>query len=407
MAEEVLTSLGWVALASYCLLAARANTRFALGSDLGLWLLWPATEAVPYRDFTDCKPPGVYALAYGCYRLGGRTVEGARAVFEAVCALVVLHVGLTAGVFAGAVLALFLFSTHLEAADAWVERASTCFFTLAVVTASPGFAALAALLAVATNLKLGPPLVVFVLASESWELAASAALMAGVLAAVMLSTARGRALLAELAHVPIEMLRRRYTAGIASLASMWSGRAALLGGPPLLLVTLDTGLAPVTLAAAAYVLVNSVGRVWWPYHWIPFGVLCAGAVGPWAAGMLLVDALASAGFPRDMQARLWGSRAKLAEAARELGLRVRDQEGSLWVDHEATQIYVYAQKRPAGDGVAQYEVAAVRDPVPASPDLVVVGPGSTWSRRGYRWVDSVPPFSLLARSSHGRQGRPR
>jgi hypothetical protein len=49
-------------------------SRIPIGQDVAMWMLWGMTGARPYRDFVDCKPPGIHTWIWALSRLTGRRV---------------------------------------------------------------------------------------------------------------------------------------------------------------------------------------------------------------------------------------------------------------------------------------------------------------------------------------------
>jgi hypothetical protein len=156
-----------------------------------------------------------------------------------------------------------------------------------------------------------------------------------------------------------------------------------------------------------YVVLNTLGRAWRPYHWIPLSAIVAVAAPPAAVLVLLAEWVTNGLYLGDIIGRTRPQVARLQEEAKFVGEMLRSMEGTLWVNNEYTQIYIYARKRPATGLVEQVEIRHV---VPerrvktgrSEPHLdnVVLGPGSLLAVPvGYRVALIHGSFTILTTNS--------
>ncbi len=365
-------------------------SRLPLGQDEGLWMLWGWTGAVPYRDHVDCKPPGIHCWLWLLGRITGRNIGLTRFLHYVAVGCAAVAVTLAAdSLAAGLLFTILALSSFLDAHHAWVEQLGAVFLVAALLSSDP-IAPLFLLLAIAFDLKLVPSALVITLLNQWWTGAGFAiVILTGTL--ILCRVLAPRTLSAvwySLVTVPRRMVQERKRRG-GTVFPAWTryfSTPLLLVGPSVVVGLSSRPSVSLWLAVLAYLIVNSVGRIWRPYHWIPFAAFCAASEpGPLVAVAALAIgewAVAGAYFPDPEQARSQ-SVARAMNAARVVGLRLREQPGSLWVVGEFTQIYVYARKRPVRKAVDQVEI---RDVVPERrilddefsepPDLVVLTPGS-------------------------------
>lgn len=386
-------------------LAWRGST-VPLCMDEGLWLLWGFTGAVPYRDHVDCKPPGIHLWCWLLARATGRRPRLIKFLhLTAIGGFAVAATALTGRIEAGLLFTALAQSAWLQAQQAWVEPLSAGCLMLALLL-DPWLAALCVALAVAFNLKLAPSGIVLLVARGAWL--PLAGLAGGGLVALALWRLWWPNGLRATWYGAITVARRmaawRRERGQPILPT-WSSYVAT----PLLLVAPAVAAAlwanpdPVLWATVAtYVVVNLFGRTWRPYHWIPLAVVAVAAP-PSAAFVLIADWLSNRGYLADASATTRDGVARRRYEVRALGRQLRALPGTLWLEDEHTQLYIYARKRPAFPFVEQVEIRHVaperrasRAGGRAAPEIVVLGPNSIQVvPRGYRRAFSQGVFTVL------------
>ena len=384
-------------------------SRLPLGQDEGLWMLWGFTGARPYRDHVDCKPPGIHLWLWLLSRLTRRNIALTKFLhFVLIGAFVIAAYKLSGSLNAGLLFTALAQSAWLRAYNAWVEPISSGFLLLALLLA-PWPATFCLAIAVLFNLKLGPPGLLLMLLRGWWlQLAAASLGCAAILGVWFLVWPNSfRDVWYGSITVAYRMTRWRKQSG-QGIFPRWDAYFTT----PLLLVV--PALASAILAhpdpvlwivAATYIVLNALGRVWRPYHWIPLAAIAAVAAPPAAILVLLAEWIASGLYLGNVVGRIRPQVARLQEEAKVVGKKLRNMEGSLWVNDECTQIYIYAYKRPAIGLVEQVEIRHV---VPERwvetgrsdqrYDLVVLGPGSIRAvPRGYHVVLLHGSFTVLAK----------
>ncbi len=384
-------------------------SRLPLGQDEGLWLLWGFTGARPYRDHVDCKPPGIHVWYWILAKLTGRNVALVRFFHVALIgAFAVLACLLSGNLHAGLIFTSLVQSAWLFAYHAPAEQVSAGFFMLALL-AGPWLAALCLGLALFFNLKLAPTAILLMLLHGWWIQLATAITLCALLggAGYLLYPQGIKAVWYSTISVSARLVRWRKGQG-QHIVPRWDAYFAtpLLLIAPAALASFMARPDPILwLAAATYITTNALGRVWRPYHWIPLAAILAVAATPYAAFILAADWISNGLYLGDIIGRTRPAVARMLDAARAVGVRLRLMQGTLMVNGEYTQIYIYARKRPATPLVEQVEIRHV---VPERrydarreeyPDLIVSGQNSIYAPpKEYKIALVHPPFQVLTHS---------
>lgn len=396
---------------------AARYARVPIGQDLGLWMLWGFTGSVPYRDHVDCKPPAIHLWGWMLARITRRNLAAARALHHLALGGIALAVlGATGSLATALLFTGVVQSARLHAYHAWVEAISGALLALALVVGSWGAASLAAG-AVLFNLKLAVPALLLLILQGSWTQAATL-IFAGTVclaACSVLWPAATRDVRYGMVTVAARLtrLRRGRGQGFVPRLDAYHLRPLTLVVPMVVLASVPRPDPRLWAVIGSYALVNGLGRVWRPYHWIPL-VTCAATAAPSLALVVIaVDWASDRFYLGDVLRRTRPATAELLEAAREVGETLRAVPGTLYVADSNTQIYVYARRRPALPVVEQVEIADVvperRRGLTASrpPDVLVRGPGSrhlaprayrtAFSRRGFVVSTLGPPVEATSK----------
>jgi hypothetical protein len=386
-------------------------SRQPIGQDLGIWMLWGFTGARPYRDYVDCKPPGIHLWCWLLSRVSGRRLRLAQFLHHvAIGGFAIAAYRLTGRLDAGLLFTALAQSAWLHAYLTWLEPMAAGLLMLALLL-GPWPSTICLALCVFFDLKLAPSAFLLFVLRGWWLPLGVAALSAAALLAVcrLLWPAQFAEVWYGAVTVARRIARQRRQGG-QRIRPSWGQEFAM----PLLLVAPAVAAAawtrpdPVLWAVlATYVCVNLMGRVWRPYHWLPLAA-CAVAAPPEAALVLAAEWIASGLYLGDLLRRTRPTSAPGLLSAQALGQKLRSLPGTLWVDGESTQIYVYAHKQPAWT-VEQVEIRWViperrawdagREP----PELLVVGPRSLpLLPPGYRPFLVHGPFTVLLAA--GRRG---
>lgn len=380
-----------------------------LGQDQGIWMLWGFTGALPYRDHVDCKPPGIHLWFWLLACVTGRRLALTKFLHHTtIGGFALAATVLTGHVEAGLLFTALAQSAWLHAYHASSESLSAGFLLLALLL-EPWPAALCAALAVLCNLKLGPSCLVLLVLRDAWAQLAVLCFAGGLsLGLWHLFWPRGlRDVWYGAVIVAHRITRWRRQMGQGFIPS-WTGSFSI---PLLLVVPAVVGALwadpdPILWSVVlTYVAVNTAGRAWRPYHWIPLAIVAVTAPAA-AVPVLLAEWISNRLYLGNV---VTVSRAQLArrlEEVKVVGERLRAMRGSLWVSDEHTQIYIYARKRPATGLVEQVEIRHVvperrkSGPPGSPPDLVVLGPDSIPAApRAYSTVFRHGPFTVLARGA--------
>ena len=393
---------------------AARYARIPIGQDLGLWMLWGFTGSVPYRDHVDCKPPAIHLWGWVLARITRQSLAWSRALHHlALGGIAVVVLGVTGSLATALLFTGVVQSARLHAYHAWVEAISGALLALALVTASWWAAGLAAG-AVLFNLKLAVPALLLLVLQGSWAPAATL-ISAGVVclaACRVLWPSAVRDVWYGVVTVAARLtrLRRERGQGLLPRRDAYHLRPLTLVAPMLVLASIPEPDPRLWAVIGSYVLVNGLGRVWRPYHWIPVVACAAVAAPPLALVVVAVDWASDRFYLGNVLRRTRPATAELLEAARVVGETLRATPGTLYVADPNTQIYVYARRRPAVRLVEQVEIA---DVVPERrrglttarpPDILVRGPGSmhlaprayriAFSRRGFVVATLLPQVEV-------------
>jgi hypothetical protein len=389
--------IGLLLLAALNLGIAWRYSSLPLGQDEGLWLLWGFTDAVPYHDYVDCKPPGIHLWLRVLALMTGKRLWLTRFMHHATIGVIaVIATAFTHNLNVGIAYTALAQSAWLLSYHAWVECLSSAFLLLALLIQQPWVATACVGLAILFNLKLAPASVLLLVLSGFWfPLIVLTSLAGGIFVFWSWLDAKSfREVWYGSIVVAKRMLEWRKSHNQDSLPH-WDHFFAT----PLLLVSL--ALVAIVMSeepmlwfvAAIYISTNLLGRIWRPYHWIPIAAVFAAAAPPIAFYVLIAELVASGLYLGDVVSRVQPQAASLMHAARSIGEQVRLMNGSLWVNSEFTQIYVYSRKRPAYSFVEQVELRHVIPErrenlsIESRPDILVMGPAPfLFAPSGYQMV---------------------
>ncbi len=383
-------------------------SRLPLGQDEGLWMLWGFTGALPYRDYVDCKPPGIHLWLWFLSRLTGRNIALAKFLhFLVIGGFAIAAYILSGNMYTGLLFTALAQSAWLRAYHEWIEPLSGGFLLLAFLL-NPWLATCSLAIVMLFNLKLGIPGVVLMILRGWWLQLAVAGLGGAVLLGswVLLWPNSFRDVWYGSITVAYRMTQWRKQNG-QHILPRWDEYFAtplLLVVPTLAAAILSRPDPVLWIPATVYVIINTLGRAWRPYHWIPLAAMAAVAAPPAAILVFLTEWVTNAVYLGDIIGRTRPQVARLQKIARSVGKKIRNMEGSLWVNNEYTQIYIYARKRPALSGlVEQVEIRHVVPERRRKSDgdelhgaIIVHGPGVPlavpW---GYRVAMIHDPFTVL------------
>lgn len=382
----------------------------AIGPDEGIWLLWGFTGAKPYRDFVDCKPPGIHLWMWLLAKLTGRRLELVKLIHHLAMGCFPVAAYLLSGELSVGLLATALLqSAWLLAYQSWMDAISGGFLLLAVLL-PPTPATVCIGLAVFFNLKAAVPGALWMLLSGWWLQILGAGIVACGIAGTWMVVwpTYWHAMWFSAVTVSRRMLDYRKQFDTPWEEWGWHWSVPLLLIVPVLVVCFLTRPDPVLwLTVVAYIVFNAGGRVWRPNHWLPLTLVVVTAPPlEFAIGILAMEWIASRFYLGSVwQVTYPGIWLDLC-AAKQIGERLRDEAGDLWVNTIHTQIYIYAAKKPKHGMVEQVEIKNCiphhverRERLLRSypPEWIVVGPGGTpaQSVNGYRQKLAIDNFMIL------------
>lgn len=407
MSGQVL--LLWAIFTVTQLMITRKYMLLPIGQDEGIWLLWGVTGSRPYLDHVDCKPPGVHLWGLLLAKLGRKNIRAIKLLHHSAVAGCAAILGvLVHDVDAALAFAVLAHSIRLNGNHAWVEQLSAFFFAVTLV-APASLAVPSALLAVLCNTKLAVPALFFLGVRHGWSAGGLFALCAalGVAGIYIFKPRLLSAIFFGCFTVSQRMvkLRRQSGSGLLPPLDDHLGGALLLVVPALAAALVNSQDAALWGTALLYVLLNSLGRVWRPYHLIPLAAPVAVAAPDIAVFLVIADFAAAGFYLGDPLTRLRPWVGRRMHEARNVGRFLEAKEGSLWVSNAFTQIYVYAKKPPGRLPVEQVEIAPViperRLSGASTPRFSVIGPSSDPSilrdPGSYKTIFVCGLFSVLER----------
>lgn len=380
-------------------------SKYPIGPDEGMWMLWGWTGAKPYIDFYDCKPPGIHLWFWLLAHLTGKRIWLSKLIHHLVIGACILGVYVWTGSLGAALLATcVLQSGWLLAHQSWLDAFSAAFFLLAIVCPYPTLMMVFFALSVLMSIKMAiPGLAWLLLTGHYFEIASAAMFGTAVLLGLAFSAPDW---LKQMYFGVIELPRRlRKQRSIRGWYTMVAN-ATLIAVPAMAIGIAGGASLATVVATAIYLLLSVWGKVHRPNHWLPVAILAASHPDPLLAGMLLFTDLASMAFllKNPWEISYYGIYEMLNDAEK-LGNRIRSMDGILWVNTWHVQLYVYAHKFPC----YQIDALEIRDVAPEiknkrdlalaemSPDLLVVGPNSEGGTvEGYKQVGRIGGFELLA-----------
>lgn len=376
-----------------------------VGPDEGIWLLWGMTGARPYREYQDCKPPGIHAEMWLLAKLTRRNITWMKFIHHAVIGgLVVGAMAVTGSLGLGLLATAMLQSSRLFAFQSWMDAMSGALLLFGM-TLPPMIGIWLIGMAVCYNVKMAVPGAVYMALTNAWvPLAIGAGTGFLTLTAWQIFfRAEFDDMIYSVFTIPARMKQYRKW-------QLWGDEQAIAT----MFVVLAVGICvatgslplPVGAAALAYAAFNAWGKVWRPNHSLALAIVALARPDPTLAGLLLLAEMVSA---KMLTGNVWTSVypaiAPYLLEAKYLGEKLKEKPGSLWVDSFFTQVYAYSQKPPTTGMVEQLEIRDVawemrtrRDAALRAnpPDMVVIGEGAiSWEPRGYKTRLQIGNFFLL------------
>lgn len=383
-----------------------------LGPDEGNWMLWGWTGAKPYKEFSDCKPPGIHAWMWFLSKITGKSIPWSKFIHHAVIGgLVVWATAVSGSPGLGLLATAILQSSRLFAFQSWMDAMSGALLLCGMIL-PPIHGIWLIGLAVCFNVKVAVPGAVYMALMNAWlplGIGAGSGLLVLLLYRILFPS-QFDAMIYNVFTIPARMKKARRW-------QLWGPYQMIAS----MFVVIAVGVAvasgidlPVGVAALAYTAFNAWGKVWRPNHYLPLAMIVAHSrPDPTLAFVvLLADAISANLYWGYVWNSVYPGIAEDLLAAKKIGEGIADMDGALWVDAFHTQVYVYAGKKPYTGMVEQLEIRDVtpelrtrRDAALRAqrPDLVVVGPGRipNWEPRGFSSTANVGNFYLLTEANHG------